>query len=202
MKLISVNASPFVRKARVLIHELGLQERVAVHDVGMVSPVTNTEELNALNPLGLIPALELDNGESLYDSPLICEYLNHVANGPFFPADPERRFPTLRLQALGDGILELSVALRYELAMRPQALHWQDWIEHQQEKITRGLDALEAQCGQFEAAPLIGEITAACVLGYRDFRYADDDWRAGRPGLRDWYETMMRRDSLKLTQPK
>jgi glutathione S-transferase len=202
MKLISVNASPFVRKARVLIHELGLQDRVVVHDVGMVSPVSNVAELNALNPLGLIPALELDNGASLYDSPVICEYLNHVADGPFFPADPERRFRTLGLQALGDGILELSVALRYELVMRPQALHWQDWIEHQQEKITRGLDALEAQCAQFEASPLIGEITIACVLGYRDFRYAESDWRPGRPGLGDWYETMLQRDSLQRTLPR
>jgi glutathione S-transferase len=202
MKLISVNASPFVRKARVLIHELGLQDRVVEHDVGMVSPVSNVAELNALNPLGLIPALELDNGASLYDSPVICEYLNHVADGPFFPADPERRFRTLGLQALGDGILELSVALRYELVMRPQALHWQDWIEHQQEKITRGLDALEAQCAQFEASPLIGEITIACVLGYRDFRYAESDWRPGRPGLGDWYETMLQRDSLQRTLPR
>jgi glutathione S-transferase len=191
-----------VRKARVLIHELGLQDRVVVHDVGMVSPVSNVAELNALNPLGLIPALELDNGASLYDSPVICEYLNHVADGPFFPADPERRFRTLGLQALGDGILELSVALRYELVMRPQALHWQDWIEHQQEKITRGLDALEAQCAQFEASPLIGEITIACVLGYRDFRYAESDWRPGRPGLGDWYETMLQRDSLQRTLPR
>jgi len=202
MKLVSVKASPFVRKARVLILELGLQDRVVVHDVGIVSPVSNTAELNAVNPLGLIPALELDNGRSLYDSPVICEYLNHVADGPFFPLDPERRFRTLGLQALGDGILELSVALRYETVMRPQELRWQNWIDHQREKITRGLDALEAQCAQFEASPLIGEITAACVLGYRDFRYADDDWRTGRPALRDWYAAMKQRDSLVRTTPQ
>jgi glutathione S-transferase len=202
MKLISVSASPFVRKVRVLINELGLQDRVVVRDVGAVSPVSNTAELNAVNPLGMVPALELDNGSSLYDSGVICEYLNHLADGPFFPADPERRFRTLCLQALADGILELSVALRYELVMRPQVLHWQDWIDHQQEKIKRGLDALEAQCAGFEASPLIGEITVACVLGYRDFRYPESDWRPGRPGLGDWYERMMQRDSLKRTLPR
>ena len=202
MKLISVNASPFVRKARILVHELGLQDRVSVHDIGMVSPVSNTAELNALNPLGLIPALELDDGSSLYDSTVICEYLNDLADGPFFPQDRERRFRTLGLQALGNGILELSVALRYETAMRPESLRWQDWIEHQQEKINRGLDALEARVEDFEASPLIGEITAACVLGYRDFRYPDDDWRGGRPGLVEWYGGMMQRDSLRLTQPE
>ena len=202
MKLISVNASPFVRKARILVHELGLQERVVVRDIGMVSPISNTQELNAVNPLGLIPALELENGEALYDSTVICEYLNDLVDGPFFPLESVRRFRTLGLQALGNGILELSVALRYETAMRPPALQWQDWIDHQQQKITRGLDALEARCEQFEAPPLIGEITAACVLGYRDFRYPDDDWRPGRPRLVDWYETMMQRDSLRLTQPE
>jgi len=202
MKLISVNASPFVRKARILVLELGLQDRVTVQDIGMVSPVSNTAELNALNPLGLIPALQLDDGSALYDSSVICEYLNDLADGPFFPQDTERRFSTLGLQALGNGILELSVALRYETAMRPAPLHWQDWIEHQQEKINRGLDALEARVGDFEASPLIGEITAACVLGYRDFRYPDDDWRVGRAGLVEWYDGMMQRDSLRLTQPE
>lgn len=202
MKLISVTASPFVRKVRVLIHELGLQDRVVLRDVGTVSPVSNSAELNQVNPLGLVPALQLDDGSSLYDSAVICEYLNHIADGPFFPADPERRFRTLRLQALADGILELSVALRYELVMRPQVLHWQDWIEHQQEKITRGLDALEAQCSGFEAAPLIGEISVACVLGYRDFRYPENDWRAGRPDLGGWYETVRQRDSLRRTLPR
>jgi len=202
MKLISVSASPFVRKVRVLIYELELQDRIVVHDVGTVSPVSNSAELNAINPLGLVPALQLDDGSSLYDSAVICEYLNHLADGPFFPADAERRFRTLRLQALADGILELSVALRYERVMRPQVLHWQDWIDHQQEKITRGLDALEAQCAGFEATPLIGEISIACALGYRDFRYPESAWRAGRPGLGDWYETVMQRTSLRRTLPR
>jgi len=202
MKLISVSASPFVRKVRVLIYELELQDRIVVQDVGTVSPVSNNAELNAVNPLGLVPALQLDDGSSLYDSAVICEYLNHLADGPFFPADAERRFRTLRLQALADGILELSVALRYERVMRPQVLHWQDWIDHQQEKIARGLDALEAQCAGFEATPLIGEISIACALGYRDFRYPESAWRAGRPGLGDWYETVMQRTSLRRTLPR
>ena len=201
MKLVSVNASPFVRKVRTLILELGLQDRVTLLDAGAVSPVSNNAQLNELNPLGMVPALELDDGSNLYDSPVICEYLNHLADGPFFPADAERRFKTLGLQALGDGILDLSVALRYESFMRPSALHWPEWIDSQNEKITRGLDALETRCAQFEAAPLIGEITVACTLGYRDFRYADDDWRIGRPALASWYEKIMERESLQETVP-
>ena len=201
MKLISVTASPFVRKVRVLILELGLQDSVILQDPGAVTPVSNNADLNAINPLGMVPALELDDGSNLADSPVICEYLNQIADGPFFPADAQRRFQTLGLQALGDGILDLSVALRYETAMRPEALRWQDWIDHQNEKIARGLDALETKCAQFETSPLIGEITIACTLGYRDFRYPDDDWRVGRPALTTWFETIMQRESLRQTIP-
>ena len=201
MKLVSVTASPFVRKVRTLILELDLQDSVTLLDAGAVSPVSNNAQLNAVNPLGMVPALELADGSSLYDSPVICEYLNQIADGPFFPADAERRFRTLGLQALGDGILDLSVALRYETFVRPQALRWQEWIDNQNAKITRGLDALETRCAKFEAAPLIGEITIACTLGYRDFRYAEDDWRTGRPALAAWYEQIMERESLQQTVP-
>ena len=201
MKLVSVTASPFVRKARVLILELGLQDTVLLQDPGAVTPVSNNEELNAINPLGMVPALELDDGSILTNSPLICEYLNQIADGPFYPTDAVRRLQTLGLQALGDGILDISVAMRYETALRPEALRWQDWIDHQRQKITRALDALESRCPQFEASPLIGEITIACTLGYRDFRYADDDWRAGRPALTQWYEAIMQRESLQQTIP-
>ena len=202
MKLVSVTTSPFVRKVRALILELGLQDTVLLQDPGAVTPVSNNPVLNAVNPLGMVPALELDDGSSLYDSPVICEYLNQLADGPFFPADAVRRFQTLGLQALGDGILDLSVALRYETAMRPEALRWQEWIDHQNEKITRGLDALETKCTQFETSPLIGEITIACALGYRDFRYADDDWRVGRPALTAWFDAIMQRESLQQTIPR
>jgi len=201
MKLITAAASPFVRKVRVLILELGLQDSVTLEDPGVVNPVENNAMVNSINPLGMIPALQLDNGDSLYDSAVICEYLNQIADGPFFPSDPSRRFQTLRLQALGDGILDLSVALRYETAMRPQELHWQPWIDNQNAKVERGLDALETGCSQFEASPLIGEITIACALGYRDFRFADNDWRSGRPTLSRWFEQMMQRDSLASTIP-
>jgi glutathione S-transferase len=202
MKLFSVNASPFARKARVLIIELGLQDRVAVHSLDGVTPVSNNVDLNAVNPLGMIPALQLDDGSSLYDSPLICEYLDQVAGGGLFPADAERRFRTLELQALADGLLDLSVALRYETALRPEALRWADWIDHQNEKIARGLDVLEQKCSDFADDPLIGELAVACALGYLDFRFSANDWRAGRPALTAWFEQVMQRPSLAQTVPE
>ena len=201
MKLISVKPSPFARKARAVIIELNLQDRVEEVDVGTVTPVSNTATLNAVNPLGMIPALELDDGSSLNNSPLICEYLDQAAGGQLFPADSGPRYRTLQLQALGDGLLDVAVALRYETALRPETLRWADWIDHQREKITRALDALESKCADFEPEPLIGELTVACALGYLDFRYADDDWRPGRPGLEAWYEAISQRRSLRQTEP-
>lgn len=201
MKLISVKPSPFARKARAVIIELGLQDRVKEIDVGTVTPVSNTDSLNAVNPLGMIPALELDDGSSLNNSPLICDYLNHATDGHLYPADAGRRYRTLQLQALGDGLLDVAVALRYETALRPEALRWADWIDHQREKIGRALDALEAKCADFEPEPLIGELTVACALGYLDFRYADDDWRPGRPALTAWYADISQRPSLRQTEP-
>ena len=201
MKLIFAPASPFARKARILIKELQLEQAVLLQDAGAVTPVSNNDDLNLINPLGMLPVLELDNGESLYDSPVICEYLNHIADGPFFPVDADRRFHTLRLQALGDGILDLSVAMRYETAMRPENLQWQTWLDYQHEKVERGLDTLEAHCNEFEASPLIGEITVACVLGYRDFRFGNIDWRDGRPALADWFAKITQHKSLIETMP-
>jgi glutathione S-transferase len=201
MKLIFAPASPFARKVRALIIELNLQDSVTLVDAGAVSPVSNNGDLNSLNPLGMLPALKLDNGESLSDSPLICEYLNDLADGPFFPSDANRRFRTLGLQALADGMLDLSVALRYETAFRPEQLRWQNWIDFQNEKVLRGLDKLENICTQFEPTPLIGEITVACALGYLDFRFADLDWRTGRPALTDWFKQIMLRESLANTRP-
>ncbi len=201
MKLIFAPASPFARKVRVLIIELGLQDSVTLVDAGAVSPVSNNGDLNSVNPLGMLPALKLDNGDSLSDSPLICEYLNDLADGPFFPSDANRRFRTLGLQALADGMLDLSVALRYETTFRPKQLRWQTWIDFQNEKVQRGLDKLESLCNQFEPTALIGEITVACVLGYLDFRFADLDWRTGRPALTDWFEQIMLLESLANTRP-
>ena len=201
MKLISAKPSPFARKARALIIELGLQDRVTELDVGGVTPVSNTVDVNTVNPLGMIPALELDDGSSLYNSPLVCEYLNHVGGGSLFPAEAERRYETLKLQALADGLMDVAVALRYETALRPEELRWQDWIDHQKEKIGRALDALEVKCANFEREPLIGELTVACALGYLDFRYPEDDWRSGHPALAAWHEDIRQRPSLQQTAP-
>ena len=202
MKLISLNASPFARKVRILILELGLQDSVVIQNPGAVTPASNNEVLNKVNPLGLIPALELESGENIYDSLVICDYLNHFAGGALIPNDPEQRIQALALHSLANSMLDLAVGLRYETALRPEELRWQTWIDHQKEKIERGLDSLERRCPGFNSSPLIGEITVACILGYMDFRYPENDWHQNRPALTNWFEEVMKRDSMIQTIPE
>jgi len=201
MKLRTNRASPFARKVRMLAREAGLSGRVEEIE-SAVSPVAPNETLARENPLVKIPALVTDSGETLYDSAVICEYLDTLHAGQrFFPASGPQRFSALRRQALTDGILEAAVLCRYEAAVRPEALRWHDWIEGQKRKIRGGLDALEGEVSVWGDDFDIGQIGAACVCGYLDFRFADLDWRAGRPKLAAWFERAAQRPSVKETAP-
>ena len=135
-------ASPYARKIRIAADILGLADRIEIAGVDLADPA---DSIRVQNPLGKIPALVLEDGSSLYDSRVIAEYLDHLAGGgKLFPADPARRFAALRLQALGDGICDAALLVRYELASRPEALRYAAFIELQQGKIDRALTALEA----------------------------------------------------------
>ena len=201
MKLRTNRASPFARKVRILARETGLATRVEEIDIA-VSPVALNEPLARENPLVKIPALVTDSGETLYDSAVICEYLDTLHAGrKLFPAPGPLRFAALRRHALTDGILDAAVLCRYEVAVRPEALRWKDWVEGQKRKILGGLDALEAEAGTWDDEFDIGQIGAACVCGYLDFRFADWNWRAGRPRLAAWFERAQQRPSVKETAP-
>jgi glutathione S-transferase len=201
MKLSTNRASPFARKARIFARETGLAPRVEEVEIA-VSPVAPNEALARENPLVKIPALVTDSGETFYDSAVICEYLDTLHAGKKrFPASGAERFGALRRQALTDGILEAAVLCRYETAARPEALRWKDWLEGQKRKIRGGLDVLEAEAGSWGEAFDIGQIGAACVCGYLDFRFPDLEWRAGRPKLAAWYERVAQRPSVRETAP-
>lgn len=201
MQLFYAAASPFVRKVLVLAHETGLVDQLRIETV-TVSPVNPDDRLNAGNPVGKIPALLLDDGNALYDSPVVCEYLDSLEHaGPkMFPAGSER-WQALRRQALADGIMDAAVLCRYEAALRPEEFRWDDWSANQQAKISRALDALETEIDSFSETVDIGAISVGCALGYLDFRFADNDWRSGRPKLAAWYETFAQRPSMQQTQP-
>jgi glutathione S-transferase len=201
VKLRTHRASPFARKVRILAREAGLAARIEEIETA-VSPAAPNAELARENPLVKIPALVTDQGETLYDSRVICEYLDTLHAGRrLIPESGPARFAALRRQALADGILDAAVLCRYELALRPEALRWPQWIEGQKHKIFGGLAALEAETPHWGEEFAIGQIGAACVLGYLDFRFADWAWRARYPLLAEWFARVAQRPSVAQTAP-
>lgn len=202
MRLWTNPASPFARKVRIVARETGLDKGIEEMSI-MVSPVKPHADLAKENPLVKIPALTTPDQGTLYDSAVICEYLDSLHKGAaLFPKAGPERWRELRLQALGDGILEAAVLMRYESAVRPQAMQWSDWVAGQFTKARAGLDALERECSGWGERFAIGQITAACVCGYLDFRFPDEKWRATHPALEKWFAKISQRPSVAATVPK
>ena len=198
MKLHYNVASPFVRKVMAVAIETGLESRLEPV-TRMMTPVKPDAELARDNPLGKIPCLVTDEG-ALFDSRVICEYLDGLHDGPkMFPPAGPARWTALRRQAQGDGIMDAGVLTRYETFLRPEERRWPEWIEGQKQKFRRALDSLEADA--FGDTVDIGTITIGCALGYLDFRYQDENWRATRPRLAAWLEWFSERPSLARTAP-
>lgn len=199
MRLWQNPASPFARKVRIVVREANLLSRVEEINVA-VSPVNPNADLAAQNPLVKIPALQTDDGRVLYDSSVICEYLDTLHGGSKLVPDGAAHWDALRLQSLCDGILDAAVLCRYELAVRPEQYRWNGWVQGQFTKIRNGLDALAKEAPSWGKGFGIGQIGAACVLGYLDFRFAEEKWR-DRAVLAQWYESVRLRDSLVATIP-
>jgi glutathione S-transferase len=203
MKLRYSPTSPYVRKVMVVALETGLAERIE-RIVTMVAPTKPNEDVARENPLVKVPALTTDEGMVLYDSPVICEYLDTLHSGPkLFPAVGKPRWMALRQQALGDGILDAAILGRYEI-LRPKEYQWPDWIDAQLRKVRGALGALEieVQAGELGGPLTIGQITVGCALGYLDFRYASEEWRAKHRRLAAWFDEFSQRKAIELTKPK
>jgi glutathione S-transferase len=199
MKLYFNPASPYVRKVCVTAHELGHSGKIEYNSITL-SPVSPHDGVRASNPIGKIPTLILDDGTALYDSPVICEYLDTLTGGNrIFPAAGAARWTALRRQAIADGIMDAAVLTRYEDTVRPKELRWQHWVDGQMLKIRTALDVLERE--NLEGAFDIGAISIACALGYLDYRYASEGWRTGRPRLGAWAAAIGKRPSLAATLP-
>ena len=185
MILRSSPPSPFGRKIKLAIGILGFDNEVTIEKA---DPTDAGDSLRQQNPLGKIPALIIENGTVLYDSPVILEYLDHRAGGgKIIPEEPDARFAALTLQALCDGILDAGILLVYEGRWRPAEKHEPKWIDHQRGKVQRALDVLEAAPPPLDAIPNVGQITLACALGYGDLRF-EGKWRAGHPRLVKWLD--------------
>ncbi len=183
LKLRSSPASPFGRKVKIAAKLLGVFERIEVVATSTTEP---DDPIRALNPLGKIPALELGDGATLFDSRVIVEYLDHLAGGGrVIPAEPEERFAALRLQALCDGLCDAALLQVYEFRMRAEGERSQNWLDLQAGKVTRTLAALEASPPPVGQG--IGEIALACALGYLDLRF-EGRWRDEHPRLVTWLD--------------
>jgi glutathione S-transferase len=196
MKLHWSPRSPYVRKVMIVAHELGLAD-----DLTLVRTVVSTfkpaEELFADNPLNKLPTLILDDGNALFDSPVICEFLDTLHEGPrLFPIAGPNRFAALRHQAFGDGILDVCL-MRLAERLKPEARRSPEIIASNERKAVAAVDRLEAEVDALEARAFdIGHVAIGTALGYLDFRFADDNWRDGRAGLTAWQDRFQRRQSV------
>jgi glutathione S-transferase len=185
MILRSSPASPFARKVRIAAAVLGLDRDIKLEPADTVDP---SDSVRRQNPLGKIPVLIVEDGTTFYDSPVILEYLDHRAGGGrIIPTAPAARFAALCQEALCDGILDAAILRVYEGRWRPPEHHVAKWVDHQAGKMTRALAAMEAQPPGLDAPPHVGQITAACALGYLDLRF-DGAWRRDYPRLVAWLD--------------
>lgn len=182
MILRSSPASPFGRKCKMSASILGLMDQIQVTN----SDVTDPEDsIRQENPLGKIPALILENDTCLFDSRVICEYLDNLAGGGRLFPTGANRWDVLAFQALSDGLIDASILQVYEKRFRPEEKRHQDWVNYQQAKVVRGLAYLETNIPNEGETPNIGDVTLACALGYLDFRF-EGVWRDRSPNLVAW----------------
>lgn len=189
LTLRSSPASPFGRKVKIAASVLGLMDRIAVVVADTNDPA---EPLRQQNPLGKIPTLVLPNGETLFDSRVIVEYLDHLAGGGRLIPAGEARFAQLRLQALADGLCDAALLQVYETRFRPEEGRNAAWVANQASKVSRALTALELAPPAYEGAPRIGEIALACALGYLDLRFPGS-WRTEHAALVAWLDAFAAR---------
>jgi glutathione S-transferase len=196
MKILFSPFSPYVRKCLVVAHELGLQDRLQLLPSN-AHPVQRDREIIASNPLGKVPTFFADDGRVLYDSRVICEYLNEQAGGTLFPAPGPQRWDALTLQSLGDGILDAALLARYEDVARPESLRWAEWRAAQLDKAETSLAHLDARPALLEGRLDIGAIAVGCALWYLDLRFGDFGWRDRHPQVAQWYAGFAARPSMR-----
>jgi glutathione S-transferase len=193
--------SPFVRKVMVCAHETGLTGRIDT-----LRSVADMKKPNAAlmkdNPLSKIPTLLTDDGQTLFDSVVICEYLDTLHQGPrLFPEAPARRWQALRWHALANGLLDHLILWRNERD-KPAPQQTPEWLAAFATKTQAALAVLDNETATIADTQLsIGHITIGCALGYLDYRFAPLNWRSGHDRLAGWFQTFNARPSMQATIP-
>lgn len=196
MKLIMSPPSPFARKARVLLRETGLIERVEEQQVSS-TPMDSAPEILAANPLGKIPALLREDGPAIYDSRVITRYLDDIADANLYPNSS--LYELLTLEATADAIMDVTVGMVYGARFRDDA---PDWADAQWAKADRALAAINSRWMSHLQGPLnMGQIAVSCALAYLDLRHDGRNWRHGNEALAAWQVEFEARDAMQATKP-
>ena len=202
MKLFYGTTSPYVRKVVVSAIELGLNDRIERDET---FPWASDSQYGGVNPVGKVPALITDDGQVLYDSQVIVEYLDSIHDGPkLIPPSGSGRFEQLRISSLAHGMMDAVILLFSELTRRPPELHWQYWDDRMRGTVARSLDALEEDAAGFDAGrPDLAQVTTACAVGWIEFRLEvlGIDFRAGHPVLSEWFNAFSERASMQNSMP-
>ena len=201
MELLGSPTSPYVRKCRVVAHETGQAEDVKVTFLGL-TPIAPNVAVTERNPLDKVPVLLREGEESLFDSRVIVEFLDAQSKASkVFPDVGPARWRALRLQAIGNGIMDAAVFNRFYTGAGPEQFHWPEFLDGQINKVKQALDTLETEAVDLGQDAGIGAIAVACALSYLDFRYSETlDWRKGRDKLAGWYATFSKRNSMRATE--
>ena len=195
MKLLYTKRSPYARKVRVMALEKKIPLELIDEDL-----INKSDRLKEANPLGKIPTLILDNGQTLADSPVICEYLDELKPNPvFIPKDKEHRFRVLHLAAIADGLMDAAVAGYMEKNRHPENFH-AAFIKTQEDAISRGFDFFEKNLKELEKFSL-APVAVASAIGYINFRLPHLGPHVKHPKLAEWFEEFSKRPSLMETKP-
>jgi glutathione S-transferase len=199
MILVGSRTSPYVRKVRVL-----LAERQVAHQFLEENAWTQDTTVPRYNPLNKVPALVLDEGESIYDSAVIAEYLDAISGGHFIPSDPRARAHVRRLEALGDGIADAGITVFLE-RKREASRQDEAWMARQMDKVMAATSAAATALG--DRAYLggeqmnLGDLACGCALFWLEFRMPEVRWRETHPRLGDWAKRLESRASFQATRP-
>ena len=200
MKLITSLTSPYGRKVRVVLLEKKIPFQLQVEN-----PWLPDSPVPGFNPLGKVPVLVLEDGESVFDSRVIVEYLDHVSPvAHLIPGEPKSRMAVRGIEALADGVTDAAVAVFLE-RKRPADKQSADWLTLQEKTLFRGLEALSEALGEkpwyLGNSMTLADVACGCTLGYLGLRFAEIDWRSAHPNLEKLYDKLMARASFKETVP-
>ena len=202
LKLFYSDRSPYVRKVMVTLHEINLLENVEIVGV-RTNPLGVVEDLVDVSPLGKIPTLVLPDGTTIFDSRVICSYLNSIGKSDLYLAQENLKWSIKTAEANFDGILDAALLMVYEHRYRQDRYQSVEWLENLWKKIERTLDFYNNSSSKILSGSLnMGQISLGCALGYLDYRHNNRNWRAKNQNLRDWFAEFSERLSMRNTIPR